>query len=899
MSVPAPNNDLNGLPGSSRDRTDSTAPLANSNDARDIMQTQASLIAEQRAAEQQEMALRASEERYRTLFEAIDVGFCVIEMLFDEQGRAVDYRFLESNPAFERHTGLINAIGKTAVELVPDLDVFWFRTYGNVALTGDSIRFENHAPAMGRWFDVYAMRVGSAEEHKVVILFTDITTRKEAQEALRESEEQLRDAQTRLEAALSAGEIATWTFDVVNDRVVADANLARLFSVDPEAAQGGRLSVYLDNIFSGDRDRVMEAIREAIASQEHFEAEYRVVLPDGSHRWLVARGKIERDESGKAVSLPGVALDITERVERERRERFLIDLMARTRGLLIPEDILYETTKLVGEYTSAHRCLYIEIDGSRDTLTVRREYLQEGIPSMAGTHPLSAFGPPIVESLREGNITQSNDIEEDPRLTPENRVTFRALKFRSFLSIPLHRAGRWVAVLAVHYEQARVWTQEEAELLTTVVERTWLAVENAHLFRETQRRTEWEALLNQIGAAVRSTLDPEAITEAAVSALGPGLEADRCYFVRYNQTRDHGTVFPEWLRPGVDQKTLVGLTRPMSRFSVNRDAAFKAGRRQVVNDTMAYSPEDAAPLLALDVRALMRLPIEIGDQMTAIGVAMAHTPRQWTEEEVQLVENVGTIVRSALESAHVQQRERNIAQQLQAALLPPAPDNLPGLALASHYSPALAEAGVGGDFFDVFSVNEGCTALVVADLAGKGLQAASQVATVRNMLRFALYKGITTAEAVIETHNILVKHDLLTGFATLFVGLFDHEQRTLTYVNCGQEPGLVLRVASREIERLEPTGPVLGGFGPGSYEQQTVHLFEGDIIALFTDGLTEIGPNRTALLEVDGVINLLRSVPRTDDPHAIVKQIIASVDAYAGGGVRDDIALLVGVVTPI
>ncbi|MES2465189.1 MAG: PAS domain-containing protein [Armatimonadota bacterium] len=129
--------------------------------------------------------LRSCVEQYRALFASIDVGFCIIEMLFDNQNRPHDYRFLEVNPAFERHTGLVSAQGKTARGMVPDLDDFWFQTYGTVAMTGESVRFENHAPAMGRWFDVYALRVGPAEERRVGVLFTDITERREAAEALR------------------------------------------------------------------------------------------------------------------------------------------------------------------------------------------------------------------------------------------------------------------------------------------------------------------------------------------------------------------------------------------------------------------------------------------------------------------------------------------------------------------------------------------------------------------------------------------------------------------------------------------------------------------------------------------------------------------------------------------
>ncbi|RYG89177.1 MAG: hypothetical protein EON58_19465 [Alphaproteobacteria bacterium] len=338
----------------------------------------------------------------------------------------------------------------------------------------------------------------------------------------------------------------------------------------------------------------------------------------------------------------------------------------------------------------------------------------------------------------------------------------------------------------------------------------------------------------------------------------------------------------------------------MSTYSVDRDDAYRAGQTHVVEDVVTYAPDNAEPLVLLHLRAMLRVPIEAGNQMQSLTVAMAREPRHWTEDEVRLMENVAALVRSTLESAQVQQRERNIARQLEAALLPPSPPSLPGLALSSFYRPALQEAGVGGDFFDVFSVEKGCTALVVADLSGKGLAAAQQVATVKNMLRFALYNGHTVSDAITRLHNTLVKHDLLTGFATLFVGMYDYTERSLTYVNCGQEPGLLRRAKTGKVEMLNHTGPVLGGFGPGSYQQRTVILSDGDVLALFTDGLTEVGPTRKDLLEIEGVIEVLdqccADTVETGNPSTIVDRIIAMVDAFGLGGVRDDIAVLVGVV---
>jgi PAS domain S-box-containing protein len=125
-----------------------------------------------------------AEERYRTLFEAIDEGVCVIEMLYDDAGQPCDYRFLEMNTAFVKHTGLLDAVGKTVLEMVPGHDRHWFETYGRVAATGEAIRFVNEAVALHRWFDVYATRIGAAGSRKVAVLFTDITERKRSETEL-------------------------------------------------------------------------------------------------------------------------------------------------------------------------------------------------------------------------------------------------------------------------------------------------------------------------------------------------------------------------------------------------------------------------------------------------------------------------------------------------------------------------------------------------------------------------------------------------------------------------------------------------------------------------------------------------------------------------------------------
>jgi PAS domain S-box-containing protein len=132
-------------------------------------------------------ALGRSEEKYRNLFNEMDEGFCIVQVIFDEKGAPVDYRFIETNPMFEHQTGLKSVTGKTVRELLPDIETFWIETYGRIALTGQSQRFVDHAPSMGRWFDVNAFRIGSPGMRQVAILFRDFTERKRIEQELQEA----------------------------------------------------------------------------------------------------------------------------------------------------------------------------------------------------------------------------------------------------------------------------------------------------------------------------------------------------------------------------------------------------------------------------------------------------------------------------------------------------------------------------------------------------------------------------------------------------------------------------------------------------------------------------------------------------------------------------------------
>ena len=126
--------------------------------------------------ERDQRALRDLNQRYRALFESIDSGFAIIEILFDDAtGAPIDYMFVEANAAFEQQTGLRQAIGQTARTLVPELEQFWVETYARISRSGEPLRFQQGSEAMGRVFDVFAVCVGEPADHRVALLFTDIS----------------------------------------------------------------------------------------------------------------------------------------------------------------------------------------------------------------------------------------------------------------------------------------------------------------------------------------------------------------------------------------------------------------------------------------------------------------------------------------------------------------------------------------------------------------------------------------------------------------------------------------------------------------------------------------------------------------------------------------------------
>jgi PAS domain S-box-containing protein len=281
-------------------------------------------VTERKRAEEE---LRESEERYRTLFESIDEGFCVVEVMFDADGEPMDYRFLETNPAFERQTGLHEATGKRMRELAPDHEAHWFEIYGHVAETGESVRFVREAKALGgRWFDVYAFRLGGREGSRVAIVFKDVTERKRSEEALRESEELHRLI------VEGARDYAIFTTDLSGRIESWPPGAAEIFGWTSEEAIG-RPSAMLfvpEDRASGEPEKELATARE-----EDVAPDVRWHLrKDGSRVFIQGITRYLRDARGLPRGFLKIGQDVTERkrTEEERERLVAHELTARAQA---------------------------------------------------------------------------------------------------------------------------------------------------------------------------------------------------------------------------------------------------------------------------------------------------------------------------------------------------------------------------------------------------------------------------------------------------------------------------------------------------------------------------------------------------------------------------------------
>lgn len=288
-----------------------------------------------------EEALVATEERYRTLFDSIDEGFCIIEFFDGPHGALSDYVHIEANPAYAVHAGIPDVVGKKLRDMVRDEADGWVELYGGVLRTGQPIRFERELVATGRYLELSAFRIEPASAKQVAVLFQDITGRKKAEAALQESESRFRTLSQSMPNHV-------WTatpdgmLDWFNEQVYSYSGTGA-GSLDDER--------WASIVHPDDLASAAAAWENARRDGIGYETEFRLRRHDGAFRWHIARAVPILDENGAVVRWIGTNTDID---DQKTAEAALSDLATtledrvdlRTAELARAQDALRHSQKM-------------------------------------------------------------------------------------------------------------------------------------------------------------------------------------------------------------------------------------------------------------------------------------------------------------------------------------------------------------------------------------------------------------------------------------------------------------------------------------------------------------------------------------------------------------------------
>lgn len=289
------------------------------------------------------------------------------------------------------------------------------------------------------------------------------------------------------------------------------------------------------------------------------------------------------------------------------------------------------------------------------------------------------------------------------------------------------------------------------------------------------------------------------------------------------------------------------------------------------------------------VRSMVWSPLTLGEKhLGVMGIAsplLALAPLDSRERSV--LDIFAAQASTAIENARLFEAQQTIAETLQRSILA-IPEHLPGLSVGHLYRSATVAAHVGGDFYDLFTLDDGSIGILLGDISGKGLEASTVTSVVKNTVHAYALDRNPPAEVVSKANLVLNRLPGFADFVTLFFGILDTSTGSLRYCSAGHPPAMVRRAAGG-VAKLETGSPIVGPLHDAVYEDTEALLAPGDVLVLYTDGVTEarregefFGEERLA-----DVIGKER-VPAEEIPRLIYER----VSDFTGGVLDDDIALL-------
>jgi PAS domain S-box-containing protein len=389
--------------------------------------------------------------------------------------------------------------------------------------------------------------------------------------------------------------------------------------------------------------------------------------------------------------------------------------------------------------------------------------------------------------------------------------------------------------------------------------------------------------LNAANAAVHSSLDIDQVMQSALETGVKALGSDAAAVEMLDGD--------DWV---VRYQSGFALSAIGTRFSKeqapNATSALLQAAPLAIADLQADEKRNIGFVEQYDLKSVLAVPLNAKSQ--TIGCALFYTAesiKHFTEAEVDFGRKLGSSVSLALENARLYGAERDTANVLQSALLT-LPASLSGFEFANAYSSATAATNVGGDFYDIFELDEHYVGITIGDISGKGLDAAVLTSLIRNSIRAYASEDAKRPSRVLAQANQLIFRSTPTEvFATVFFAMVDRRDGRLVYANAGHPAAAVVKPDGTSA-RMPATGPLLGAFPDMLFEEREGCLDPDDLLFLYTDGLTEARRDG----ELYGEDRLFAMLPTTRStvPRDVIDAVLVDVNRFAGDRLRDDLAIL-------
>lgn len=441
--------------------------------------------------------------------------------------------------------------------------------------------------------------------------------------------------------------------------------------------------------------------------------------------------------------------------------------------------------------------------------------------------------------------------------------------------------------------------REEAERARALAERAKEESERAR--REAELGRSRLAVLTEAGQRMAESIDWETTLQAVVRSPVPAvadwtaltmLEPDGGLRVVAIAHRDPERERLAW--------QLIERHPPDLQDRTGAAQVIRSGELELVEDVsteaigaLAEDSEHLRLLENLNVRHFVTAPLRApGGVIGALSFVLGDSGRRFGLEDRQLITSMAARAALHIQNSRLYTERSHIAEVLQAGLRPGALPEIPGAELAARFTPAGDQIEVGGDFYDVFPSGEKSWTAIIGDVSGKGAEAAAVTALARHTLRTAALLHEDPGANLALLNRALIADNSETRFCTVFYIRLCPEGGAIDcrFANGGHPPPLVLR-ASGAVDTIDSGhGPLVGGFPEAGYVEGTLRLEAGDLLLMYTDGVTEIRRSDVPLGEATLRRTLAASAGRSAE--AVLSAVHSRAVELSEGSPRDDIALL-------